>query len=558
MRSDRHPARARPLPPRHRHGGRQSRSRLAAPAPARRRLGGAARRHRRLASASGCGVRALATSSLRHARRRVRSTLPVPHGARDHRRVRARASPCASRTSASSDGSCTPRPSTAGPCGARSGRRAGRTAWSPAGYRAIDALRLEKGYRVWSTRHHPRRDAVRRRASGSRSRSTRAPFIGRDALVAAKAAGPRKRLRCLVLDDPRSVCLGNEPVRVGGDDRRPGDLGRLRLRGRAFHRVRLPAAGSGRDRDARRGRGLRRVDRLRGRPRAPVRPRRREDPRVTDARRRSSGRTGQHRSGGGSDAELRGWLDVALAACDEADAIARGHFRRDLVIETKPDRTFVTQADTAIERTIRERLARRLPRSRARRRGVRNRSRRRVGPLVHRPDRRHPQLHARRPVVRDPARASSATASSPAAVLSAPALGERWWARRGGGAWASTTAARRATVSVSRVARWRRPDPVRLRARHRGVGAGARVRPPPPRCLARTGLRRLLGLCAGRRGRRRGDGRGRPVALGRRPRRSLLVEEAGGRATDLRGARSIHAGTPSRPTASSTPRSSRN
>ena len=41
-------------------------------------------------------------------------------------------------------------------------------------------------------------------------------FIGREALVAAKAAGPRKRLRCLVLDDPRSVCLGNEPVRIEG------------------------------------------------------------------------------------------------------------------------------------------------------------------------------------------------------------------------------------------------------------------------------------------------------------------------------------------------------
>ncbi|TAM55464.1 MAG: aminomethyl transferase family protein, partial [Chloroflexota bacterium] len=27
---------------------------------------------------------------------------------------------------------------------------------------------------------------------------------------------PPKRLRCLVLDDPRSVCLGNEPVRFEG------------------------------------------------------------------------------------------------------------------------------------------------------------------------------------------------------------------------------------------------------------------------------------------------------------------------------------------------------
>jgi 4-methylaminobutanoate oxidase (formaldehyde-forming) len=42
-------------------------------------------------------------------------------------------------------------------------------------------------------------------------------FVGRDALVAAKDAGPRKRLRCLVLDDPRSVCLGNEPVRIEGE-----------------------------------------------------------------------------------------------------------------------------------------------------------------------------------------------------------------------------------------------------------------------------------------------------------------------------------------------------
>jgi glycine cleavage system aminomethyltransferase T len=42
-------------------------------------------------------------------------------------------------------------------------------------------------------------------------------FIGRDALVAARAAGPRKRLRCLVLDDPRWVCLGNEPLRIGGE-----------------------------------------------------------------------------------------------------------------------------------------------------------------------------------------------------------------------------------------------------------------------------------------------------------------------------------------------------
>ena len=42
-------------------------------------------------------------------------------------------------------------------------------------------------------------------------------FIGREALVGAKEAGPRTKLCCLVLADPRSVALGNEPVRIGGE-----------------------------------------------------------------------------------------------------------------------------------------------------------------------------------------------------------------------------------------------------------------------------------------------------------------------------------------------------
>jgi glycine cleavage system aminomethyltransferase T len=39
-------------------------------------------------------------------------------------------------------------------------------------------------------------------------------FAGRDALEARE---PATRLRCLVLEDPRSVALGNEPVRVDGE-----------------------------------------------------------------------------------------------------------------------------------------------------------------------------------------------------------------------------------------------------------------------------------------------------------------------------------------------------
>jgi histidinol-phosphatase len=55
-------------------------------------------------------------------------------------------------------------------------------------------------------------------------------------------------------------------------------------------------------------------------------------------------------------AELTRWRDAALAICDEADQIALAGFRRDLRVETKPDRTYVTEVDRSIERMARERL----------------------------------------------------------------------------------------------------------------------------------------------------------------------------------------------------------
>jgi glycine cleavage system T protein len=85
-----------------------------------------------------------------------------------------------------------------------------------AGYRAIDALRLEKGYRVWSSDITPEETPYEAGLGFAVKPDKAVEFIGRGALATAKAAGPRKRLRCLVLDDPRSVALGNEPVRVGG------------------------------------------------------------------------------------------------------------------------------------------------------------------------------------------------------------------------------------------------------------------------------------------------------------------------------------------------------
>jgi 4-methylaminobutanoate oxidase (formaldehyde-forming) len=83
------------------------------------------------------------------------------------------------------------------------------------GYRAIDALRLEKGYRAWAADITPE-ETPYEAGLGFAVRLDKGDFLGRDALVEARAAGPRKRLRCLVLDDARSVCVGNEPVRVDG------------------------------------------------------------------------------------------------------------------------------------------------------------------------------------------------------------------------------------------------------------------------------------------------------------------------------------------------------
>jgi glycine cleavage system aminomethyltransferase T/glycine/D-amino acid oxidase-like deaminating enzyme len=80
------------------------------------------------------------------------------------------------------------------------------------GYRAIDSLRLEKGYRVWAADITP--DETPYQAGLGFCVREDKSFLGSDALAQSE---PDRRLRCLVLEDPRSVALGNEPVRVEGD-----------------------------------------------------------------------------------------------------------------------------------------------------------------------------------------------------------------------------------------------------------------------------------------------------------------------------------------------------
>jgi 4-methylaminobutanoate oxidase (formaldehyde-forming) len=82
------------------------------------------------------------------------------------------------------------------------------------GYRAIDSLRLEKGYRYWSSDIGP--DYTPYEAGlGFAVRLGKGDFIGRDALQRQKAEGVQRKLCCLTLDDPAAVAFGNEPVRSG-------------------------------------------------------------------------------------------------------------------------------------------------------------------------------------------------------------------------------------------------------------------------------------------------------------------------------------------------------
>ena len=86
---------------------------------------------------------------------------------------------------------------------------------TPGGYKAVDSLRLEKGYRVWGSDISP--DANPFQAGlGFCVKLDKGDFVGRDALLKAKDAPAATKLACLVLDDPRSVALGSEPVRIAG------------------------------------------------------------------------------------------------------------------------------------------------------------------------------------------------------------------------------------------------------------------------------------------------------------------------------------------------------
>ena len=80
-----------------------------------------------------------------------------------------------------------------------------------AGGAAFDSLRLEKGYRLWGsdihTEYNPYEAGI-----GFAVRLDKGEFIGRSALIRAREEGIERRLRCMVMDDPRHLVMGKEPI----------------------------------------------------------------------------------------------------------------------------------------------------------------------------------------------------------------------------------------------------------------------------------------------------------------------------------------------------------
>lgn len=129
-------------------------------------------------------------------------------------------------------------------------------------------------------------------------------------------------------------------------------------------------------------------------------------------------------------------LELALAMADAADKLSMQYYRsKDLVITTKPDATPVTEADQAVERLLRETLGTQRPADDI------------VGEEfggdgAQAPGRRWivdpidgTKNYLRGVPVWSTLIALAVDDDYVVGVVSAPAMGRRWWAVKGGGAW---------------------------------------------------------------------------------------------------------------------------
>jgi 4-methylaminobutanoate oxidase (formaldehyde-forming) len=85
------------------------------------------------------------------------------------------------------------------------------------GYRAIESLRLEKGYRAWSSDLTPDHSPLQAGLGFAVKLDTNIPFLGREALVEQRRAGLTRRLACFTTEDNGVVLLGRETIYRDGE-----------------------------------------------------------------------------------------------------------------------------------------------------------------------------------------------------------------------------------------------------------------------------------------------------------------------------------------------------
>ena len=86
----------------------------------------------------------------------------------------------------------------------------------PAGYRAIESLRLEKGYRAWGSDLGPDHTPLEAGLGWAVKLRKNTPFLGREALEAQREQ-PQKKLLAGFLADPEVVLLGRETIYRDGE-----------------------------------------------------------------------------------------------------------------------------------------------------------------------------------------------------------------------------------------------------------------------------------------------------------------------------------------------------
>ena len=87
----------------------------------------------------------------------------------------------------------------------------------PVGYRALESLRLEKGYRAWGSDITPNDTPFEAGLGWAVKLKSNTPFIGRDALLALQDKPLKKRLATFTTDREDVVLLGRETILRNGE-----------------------------------------------------------------------------------------------------------------------------------------------------------------------------------------------------------------------------------------------------------------------------------------------------------------------------------------------------